>query len=221
VVARDPQPLLVATPQSDYVSEALARGALEPELAGWAAAVELTLGTAVEFHYTGARVRLPRAEWQGEEPRYRVSRELGLVWEINSALPLVHTLPGPTPFQETPGLRGLRERIRDYRHGRDRLLAVGYYTYTLICREYGGAKRAPLCLNVEPEVLQMLNTLTSIRSSARDERKATRTATLSEAERLWVESAVTRLALRMGEVEAGAAPSLLRMLDLPSLSAQT
>jgi hypothetical protein len=208
---------LVATPLRDFDDDASARAALEPLLLSWEATIELDRQIPIQFRFVGSRVRLAREEWEGEQPRYRVGRELGIVYEIAEVDASLHHLPDPAPYEEPIRLRVLRDRIREYRLGRERLLALGYYASTVFTQHFGGGRETPRHMNVEPQVLKTLAEVSSDRSSPEHERKALNKPALTPAERQWLEVAIPLLARRMGELEAGQQPPLLTMDDLPPL----
>jgi hypothetical protein len=209
---------LVATPLSDFDDDASARAALEPFLLSWEATIELDHHVPIQFRFTGSRVRLPPEEWEGEQPRYRVGRDLAIVYEVAEVDATLHRLPDPTPYEEPIRLRVLRDRIREYRLGRERLLGLGYYASTVFTQRFGGGRETPRRMNVEPEVLKTLAEVSSERSSPEHERKALNKPALTPSERHWLEVAIPLLARRMGELEAGQQPPLLRMDDLPPLA---
>lgn len=202
---------LDARPRGHFDDQETGRAVFEPLLREWEAIAELECGVRLKCLYQGSRVEDPRPEdgiWG------RVETDLTLDWTRVEVRPAVshstYPLPAATRFRESPPLASLRERIRDYREGRDRLLAVGYYALTLLTREYGGRQGVADFLEDEAEILDKLNELTSKRSDARHERKAIRAQPLTREEHDWVEAAIRRLAVRAGQREAGASglPSL-------------
>lgn len=209
---------LLAFPLESVFSEEEARAELEPALRRWEAAMELGMHAPCRFAFAGATVLQPPAEG-GEIQRHVVA-----AWTVNvgariSARVRPQELPEPPlSFAEPADLRLLRERIRDYRLGRDRLLGVANFALTTFWKRYGGKRATPGRMNVEPAVLATLNELSSNRTSDQHGRKALRKPELSRAEQTWVEAVVPALALRMGQVEGAGQTSLLTLADFPPLA---
>lgn len=210
---------LTAIPVVD-MSEGAAASALEPLLRAWAARIEIETRLVVHFRDAGRGV-------DEGSPAHRRYVESGPSVVVSatprapSAPRTVTSLPPPVArFAETPQLRELEKRIDEYREGRDRLLAVGYYAYTTFTGAFGGRRQAPAHMNVCSSVLETLNRLTS-RVHPEHGRKAldpAQTPPLSNQEARWVETALVLLTLRMGEVQARAADlPLITMKDLPPL----
>lgn len=204
-------------PLADFADEKSARAALEPRLADWAAVIELDLHVPLTFRFAGARVQKQR-ETESTPVLYSVGREIGLAWDVAEVDAKLRELPLPSPFADSADLRVIRERLREYRVGRERLLALGYYAYTAFTRRYGGSKNVPTAMRTEPTVLDTLNDLTSNRSSAQHERKSrARKPPLTQKEQVWIEAAIVALIKQAGAIDAGARPETIRMDDLPSL----
>lgn len=210
--------VLSVEPKIRYVDEDAARAALEPLLAGWEALIELEARAPVRFHFRGSTVMKQRE-------RGTVGGELGISAGAGASVEGYATefpteLPAPTArFVEAPELRLLRERIRDCRLGRDRLLAVGAYATDVFTTRFGGKAELSRQMRVEDAVVKTLKTLTGNRVHPRHGRKGlANLPQLTEAEAEWVSAAVIALARRMGELDAGARPPLLAMVDLPPLS---
>jgi hypothetical protein len=209
---------LEARPRVDFPDEESARAELEPLLDQWEAVIELERQVPVRFRFRGSYISQPaEVDEQGN-----ITRRAGVLAAVEMrasgrVVTGVSSLPPPSPFSEPAELRVLRERIRDYRHGRERLLALGYFAYTTFTGHYGGGRNVAKAMKVEPAVFEMLNELTSKRTSPEHGRKAIRGPALSDEEHRWVEVAVVALAKRMGEVEAGVSTPLLTMASLPSL----
>jgi hypothetical protein len=190
---------LEARPVVDFEDEEAARAALDPLLADWSAVIELDHHLPLRFRFVGARVRKSREDEDESPVLYRVSRELGIAYELAEVDAKLHVLPPPSPFADSSDLRVIRERLREYRLGRERLLALGYYAYTAFTRRYGGHKNAPTAMDVDPTIFAALNDLTSNRSSLQHERKSLHgKPQLTEKERAWVEAAIVALVKQAG-----------------------
>jgi hypothetical protein len=201
---------------SDIEDEESARAIVEPLLASWAATIELDHHVPLRFRFTGSRVRKGGDE-EGDAT-HRVTREVATAWEVSRADARLESLPTPVAFVESPDLRLIRERLRQYRLGRHPLLVLGYHAYTIFTGRFGGRRNAPTAMNVDGAIFETLNDLTSNRSSPQHERKALRNKPrLSDAERAWVESAIVALVKQAGAIDAGAQPKRLTMGDLPPL----
>jgi hypothetical protein len=181
--------------------------------------MDLTADIPARFHFVNTEVDLPPAE-PGQGVVVRVSG--GMAWHVPGVIRRRHAplqLPPPSPnFREPEELREIRGRLRDLRMGRDRLLAVGAYAREKLFAKYGGKKEAPERMNVDQDVFDTLTDPTGERIHPVHGRKGIRDAPqLQDDEATWVRAAIVALAVRMGELEAGASPSPLTMADLPPL----
>lgn len=124
--------------------------------------------------------------------------------------------PAAPAFAETRLVRELRERVRDVRLHRERLLVAGYWCLTRVEREYHGRKAAAQALNVSQNVFDELGKLTGIDDPVEGRKVGGTARTLTGEERAWVEGALRKLTVRVGEVTV-AEPSQLPFLTVADM----
>ena len=123
----------------------------------------------------------------------------------------------PVSFRATTEVELAFRRWRAYCEGREPLLSMAYFIFTVFVPENGRSRpEASVTFAVEESVLRTLSGLSSVRSGS-DARKftAANSVPLSDHERAWLETAVRRLIYRLGEHAGGAALTSIRMDDLP------
>lgn len=125
--------------------------------------------------------------------------------------------PPPPGFHATTEVELAFRRWRAYLEGREPLLSMAYFVFTVLVPENGRSRQeASALFAVEEKILRTLSGLSSVRSGS-DARKftAANPAPLSDHERAWLEAAVRHLIYRLGEHAGGAALTPIRMDDLP------
>lgn len=125
----------------------------------------------------------------------------------------------PSNFRVTTEVETAFRRWRGYREGREPLLSMAYYIYTIFVPKGGRSRpEAATLFAVEERVLSLLSGLSSIRGGSDDARKFSLQSTaqlLKDQERAWLEETVRRLIYRLGEQAGGATLALIRIQDLP------
>jgi hypothetical protein len=130
--------------------------------------------------------------------------------------------PPPGKFKVSPEVEMMFFRYRMYREGRESLLGMAYWCFTVMEYSAGGRSEAAEQYLVDYRVLRKLGELCSNRGDIRDARKLKGNAgitPLKPAEREWIRAVVKRLILRVGEYahDPVAKLQLLTMADFPSI----
>jgi hypothetical protein len=121
--------------ENQYASHADIRGLVR----AWEGKIALATGVKVQW--------APRGRYVCSAPPESrlVRRESPLAETVTEAASperegqRLDSLPSPpTDYAETRDLWALQWRIKEYREGRDRLLALGYYALTVCCARFGG-----------------------------------------------------------------------------------
>lgn len=214
---------LTATPRVHFSDTYDACDEFESDLRGWECYYEIISGTRVRFRFaggaiedidedTGEPVEVPVITFSGDRPPEPQPIQ-GTLSESH------YPTPPATSFRQSERLEALRGRFRDVGQGRDRLLVFGYFMITAIETDFGGTlgkrrKTAARALNVDLEVLNTVGHLTSERSHDVHGRKAG-FPFLTYGEEMFIRTAIKRLLLQIGYIEAGSTPSKLEMSDLP------
>lgn len=127
----------------------------------------------------------------------------------------------PVYFTVTPDVEVMAMRYSMYRAGREGLLAMAYFSLTVLENSVSGKRRIGVArhYNVEPAVLKKLGELTSEKGDGSSARKMPRTGLvpLTASEKIWIEAAVKSLIERLGEHETNPSLVKLTMADLPPL----
>jgi hypothetical protein len=105
-------------------------------------------------------------------------------------------------FKVSPEVEMMFFRYKQYREGRETLLGMAYWCFTVLEYSAGGRSEAADQYMVDYRVLRKLGELCSNRGDIKDARKLKGNAgitPLRPAEREWVRAVVKRLILRVGE----------------------
>jgi hypothetical protein len=128
--------------------------------------------------------------------------------------------PPPSRFRTSPDVETMWHRYQGYRDGREPLLSMAYFCFTLVTARAGTLKEAASQIAVDQKVLKKLSEITSIggdRSTARKLSRQSNHRALTAAETNWIESAVTTIIRRAGEADPQKSLPTIFMKDLPSL----
>lgn len=135
----------------------------------------------------------------------------------------------PTDFRVSPDVESLWNRYQGYLNGREPLLSMGYFCLTIVeqtaVKLTASAKtklreKTSDKYNIEVSVLERLGKLTSETGDMSEARKVEKNSTgkpLTEAETLWLETAVRHLIWQLGNYNGQAPSTALKMGDLPKL----
>ena len=192
---------LIAMPRGNYASEYEARLALEPHLQSWSAKAELVDRIPMSFHFVGSELADRPQPGGGDAGELVVLAAVpGRHSDSVTLIRVIADLPSPDPHWrgESPLARELRLRARALADNSS-LPAVAYAMYEGIKAKYGGPGRAAVSLGVSTGLLEQVSKL----SAAAKDRPPTNPITLSDQQRAWLLQAMTALARRVAEVEAG------------------
>jgi hypothetical protein len=110
--------------------------------------------------------------------------------------------PLPKNFKVSPEVEMMFMRYKLYREGRETLLGMAYWCFTVLEYSAGGRSEAADQYQVDYRVLRKLGELCANRGDIRDARKMKGTAgitPLKPGEREWIRAVIKRLILRVGE----------------------
>jgi hypothetical protein len=207
---------LEAVPSEHYADEAAARQGLESHLRAWELSAELEQRVGFRFRFSVARV-IDRQPIPGVvDLAATVVGESGMSGQPS----IVHRLSAyPAPSAQQLVSSALVEEllgwVRELREGRGRKLVIAYLVLTRLEYEFGTRKSVASTLRVSMPILNRLAVL-SVKNDPAERRKVKGPiASLSDAERRWIDAVVPKLVLQTATMESQR--SMLDMADLPPL----
>jgi len=207
---------LEAVPSEHYADEGAARQGLESHLRAWELSAELEQGVRFRFRFSVARV-IDRQSIPGVvDLAATVVGKSGMTGQLT----IVHRLSAyPPPSAKQLVSSALVEEllgwVRELREGRGRKLVIAYLVLTRLEYEFGGRKSAASTLRVSMRILDRLGELSEKNDPAERRKVKGPIASLSDAERRWIDAVVPKLVLQTAAM--GSQPSMLTMADLPPL----
>ncbi len=150
-------------------------------------------------------------------------QSIGIVMTVGTAKITVDRgrYPNPAPhLRVDEDVESMNHRYTNYRRGKETLPAIGYFCLTVLEARGGGSRSAAAQIfGVSSQVLGKLGRLTS-EKGGKDARKSDgRISDYTDAERLWVETAIRMLIRRAAEIAFDPDQSLaeITMSELPPL----
>jgi len=211
---------LVIEPAAHFASEDEARAVIEAYLRAWEIEADLAhnLGT---IRFTFDRADLVDRDPPPPGHHSLMAGTARLVITMHPATLTVTRNEYPAPpkvLRTSPEVQIAYQRWREVRLNREPLLGMAYWLLTLVEFMAGNRKRAATTFNIEFAVLDTLGRLSSTRGDLASGRKVKpRQSGLSPAEQSWLEVAVKRLILQVGQHGSGSPVPKFSMSDLPPL----
>lgn len=209
---------LVWWPDENFFDIEEARNAVASFLKDWEVhAAMRDMPGVLEFRFDQAELR--QAAPRDAGGTVLLAAEATLAISAVASATVTHArYPAPPPgFHATTEVELAFRRWRAYVEGREPLLSMAYFIFTMLVPKNGRSRQeASAVFAVEEAVLSTLSGLSSVRSGS-DARKftATNSVPLSDHERAWLEAVVRRLIYRLGEHAGGGPLTPIRMDDLP------
>jgi hypothetical protein len=207
-------------PREHYKSRDAAKGVVDPLIQAWA------LEAAVRLNVPTLRIEYERTELVDRAPGPGMtSLYLEATVRVTASASATggHRLseypPPPSPgFEVSPDVDTLWRRYTGYVAGREPLLAMAYFAYTVVTVGVNGRVNAAARYNMEEAVLRKVSELSSIRGDVTTARKATQSPQpLTAEETTWLEAAVRALIVQLGLSAHGVPSTRLGMADLPRI----
>ena len=215
--------VLTIEPAEHFASESAARDAVSPFLRAWEVETDLVrnFGT-IRFEFLRSEVVDRDPPKPGEAVLVAIAGSIVLVGSGTATLTLgMSQYPEPPrAFSVTVDVERAHRRWQLFREGKEPLPSMAYFVLTLFESAAGSRRDAASTFAVDYDVLDMLGRLSSTRGDPETARKAPKGAPFTElsgAESHWVEQAVRRLIVRLGEHASGASLSQIAMRDLPAI----
>ena len=127
----------------------------------------------------------------------------------------------PGTFRLNPDAESLLLRYQGYLGGREPLLSMAYFSYTVLTANAPGngrRKRAASKYRIHVDVLRKMGDLTSCRGDRSTARKAAAAGQpLTDPESAWLQAAVKTLIWRLGDTHSATVLPLITLSDLPRL----
>jgi hypothetical protein len=217
---------LTVKPADHFSDEDEARRIIDPFLRAWEIAADLEKRTPRTIRFTFERAeiidRAPPSPGSAQVLRARAACSIALT--SNACIKLVcKTYPGPPrAFRSTPEVETGYLRWCNFRQGKEPLQSMAYAILTLV-EGVGGNRmdrreKAGRRYGIESAVLNTIGDLCSVRGDSETARKfVTGMSDLSSAEKQWLEQAIRRVVLRIGEYPGEAPLPEITMADLPTL----
>jgi hypothetical protein len=214
---------LRVTPAEHFAHEAGAREAIEPFLRAWE--IETDLNRNVEM----IRFKFDRVDIVDRDPAppgasQVIHAQAGSYGVAGSSATLHLTCSKypdpPKGFRATPEVQHAHRRWLGFRSGREPLQAMAYFVLTVLESAAGTRLAAACAYQIDSDVLGAIGRLSSTKGDERTARKAgahNQYQDLSDREKQWLEEAVRRVILRLGEHASGSPLSLITLKDLPAI----
>ncbi len=122
----------------------------------------------------------------------------------------------PTAFTTTPDVELAHLRWTQFREGKETLQGMAYFVLTLIETKSRTRREAATTYQISFDVLRKVGELSSTKGDAATARKA-KFVEMTAKEKVWLDSTVKKIILRLGEHASGEPLAELRMSDLPEL----
>jgi hypothetical protein len=215
--------LLVVEPLDHFASKTDARTVIEPFLRSWEIETDLTAGIGT------IRFRFKRAETiDRDPPASGSSRTIELEGAVLAASGLTASLhvtrafypAPPKQFRSSAEVEAAYRRWRNVKAAREPLQSMAYFLLTLLESGAGGRRQAAGTFSIDVEVLKAIGHLSSKKGDLMTARKVPRKPPLRELtgpERTWLDEAIKRIIVRLGERASGAPMKRLAMSDLPRI----
>lgn len=214
---------LGVTPVEHFSDEAEAREAIEPFLRAWEINTDLNRNVGmIRFKFDRVDIvdRAPPPPGASQV----IYAQSGSFVLVGSSVTLHLTCSKypdpPKAFCATPEVQHAHRRWLGFRSGREPLQAMAYFVLTVLESAADGRLGAARAYQIDPDVLRAIGRLSSTKGDENTARKAeahNRYEDLSDREKQWLEEAVRRLILRLGEHASGAPLSLIALKDLPAI----
>jgi hypothetical protein len=217
--------VLTVEMKEHFASVDTARKVTENFLVSWEAHVSLTKGRGeISFKYGDAEVidrdpsKLGDTVWLKHadlKSEARISGEIS-VHATRSEYPTP-----PEDFATSPEVEALLERYHRCLDGKEKLLPMANFCYTVFKGIAGGKSKASKLFNISGGVLMKLGELTARGDlrTARKWRDEKQNRPLSQSEENWLKQVVKRMILRLGEYNANPKGPFgkITMADFPQL----
>jgi hypothetical protein len=210
--------MLVWWPDEDFFDIEEAKRVVASFLNDWEvhAAVQDVPGV-LRFRFDHAELRQPISPDSGGTVILAATTALAISATASATMTRKRYPAAPLDFHATTEVELAFRRWRAYLDGREPLLSMAYFVFTVFVPENGRSRQeASAVFAIEEVVLRTLSGLSSVRSGL-DARKftASNSIPLTDHERAWLEDVVRRLIYRLGEHAGGAVLTPIRMDDLP------
>ncbi|MDH3469227.1 MAG: hypothetical protein OES26_25655 [Gammaproteobacteria bacterium] len=122
----------------------------------------------------------------------------------------------PSEFSTTSDVEVFHARWLQFRNGKEPLQSMAYFILDNLENRPGGRKTVAQQFGISRKILDRISVLSSRKGDALTARKSDHMEMTGQ-ENSWLEQAVKRVILRVGEHASGAALTKLTMADLPNL----
>lgn len=215
---------LICKMLDEYTEVEVAKKEVGPYLDSWEDYIFLKYGTnVIEFVYDKAQLCLTRSIEGFNQTTTIVERQGHS--EFNAMLTIVSNesicMAPPEYFQshEDSDAGILFNRYKDYKNGKEKLPAMAYFCLSLLEKSAGNRKQAAGKYKICSKVLDKLGKLSSTKGNLLvDARKAeSNMKPLSKKEVEWLEEAIVRIIIQVGEYGHKPSLDLIDMSILPDL----
>jgi hypothetical protein len=186
-------------------TEIQARLIVEPYLRSWELDDFLTKGNKefwFEFDHSEITERNPPKEGSTDLQVHCIEC---LTLIDNITIHVVRSSFPKPPFKLcfSPDVESLSSRYQGFIKGKEPLLSMAYFCYSLLCDPAGGYKIATRKYHINKKILKKLSELSSNRGDAAEARKMSKTSThsISEPEKAWIKECLKLLIRRKAEYD--------------------
>ena len=200
-------------PVAHFGTEEEARAAFDPVVQAWEmeAALHSTIPGTIRFRFESAEVidlNPPPPGASADLPvRLSVRAIVALAGDVVAKRTFSSYPPPPQSFSTSTEVDAAFRRWERYRAGREPLLTMTYFVLTALLSPFPKGNKVAAAAShyaIDREILRKVSELSSKRGDESIARKfEAGQASLTDAEKLWLEKVVPRLIIRLGEHAAG------------------
>lgn len=192
---------------------------VDPFLRSWELRTDLNANLGqLRFKFLTAEIIDRKPPRPGENVVLQVQSSAHLTFSSHVALGITCNLypDPPTAFATTVDVESAHARWAGFRDGKEPLQSMSYFVLTLIEGLAGNRKQAANHFGIDLDVLHKIGELSSATGDATTARKANFRA-MTGAENAWLEAAIRKVILRLGEYASAIALDRITFADMPKL----
>ncbi len=194
-----------------------ARALIDPTLRAWEARSDLE-GTRGDLRFQFDQPVAVDLASPGSVQVHIVGVGMNLQHAVDVAVHITRRSypPPPGSFECTPDFESLRMRFEGYLDGREPLLSMAYFCFTVLKGSWNGVDKAAHDLNIDKAVLKKISELSSTRGDLSNARKiSAQLRPLTRSEQTWLEKVMKAVIYRVGRKSEAAALPMITLADFP------
>ena len=192
---------------------------VDPFLRSWEIETDLTANIGqIRFNFQSSKIvdRDPPPPGESRVVQVKGASVIAFAGSVTAHITCGKYPDPPTAFATTPEVELAHNRWARYREGKEPLQSMAYFILDLIITKVGSRKQAADTFQISRNVLGKIGELSSIKGDANTARKADY-VDMTGGENSWLEAAVRKVILRLGEHASGEPLDKITLIDLPKL----